>query len=202
MRDPVVMDFTGVNGETIVSLFERCSDPAPALEDFGGYKQRQIVENMPPRGPLVASPPGEPPGQHSSSFAQSITFNVEGSKLEVGSADPRAGVLQEGGVIPAQDKLLTIPLSEESYGKRASDFPDAILAFRRTAAGLVAFLVQQETKIVRTAMSNRRGTLTERGGRQIRVKQVESEPTFLFVLKQSVLIEEHPYLEWLEHRSD
>lgn len=201
--DGITMSFAGEGGRGVKELFAACGDPGPALDDFGGYKQRQIVLSMPKRPILMSAPAGDPPGRHSGGFAHTITWNRDGAKLEVGSADVRAGILQEGGTIEAQDRLLTIPISEESYGKRARDFPDLVLTFRKTAAGLmIGFLVREHSKIVRTRMSDERGTLVERGGKQFRIKQAAAQPDFLFVLKRSVEIEAHPYLEWTDEDYD
>ena len=194
MGATISMKFTGQGGESIASAFARCGNPGPALEEFGEYKRRQIIFSMPHRGPLMASAPGEPPGQHSGSFAQTMTYNVEGARLQVGSHDPRAQILQEGGTITATGKLLAIPLSEESYGKRPRDFPDLVLTFRRTNFGLTAFLVRvSELTDTRTPRERKRTSLTGQTGY---VRPSKEHPEFLFVLKHSVEIYQHPYLEW------
>jgi hypothetical protein len=195
MPTTISMTFAGKGGESIAAAFARCGNPGPALDEFGSYKRDQIILSMPKLGPLMASAPGEPPGKHSGGFAQTMTYNVEGARLSVGSNDPRAQILQEGGTITATGKLLAIPLSEESDGKRPRDFPDLVLTFRRTFEGLTAFLVREHE--AHTTMMNRNAReRIGRTGKTFYVKTVHENPDFLFVLKHSVDIFEHPYLEW------
>lgn len=200
MSDGIEFTFSGANGQSIGSMFAECADPREVLDDFGQYKTREIRAAMAPGGILEAAPAGVPPFIHHSGggvgFAATITHNIEGRSLEVGTHDPRGAILQYGGMISATDKLLTIPISEESYGKRASDFPDLTVTFRRTAHGLLAFLVREHEKIVRTTMGDKKGVLTERGGKKFRIKEVKEAPDFLFILKAYVQIQPHPYLVW------
>jgi hypothetical protein len=202
LADGIAFEFSSANGQSIRSMFDACGDTREVLDDFGGHKQRQIVASMATGAPLAAAPPGAPPDTHSMSFAQSITYEAGAAYLAVGTHSPRGRILQEGGLIEAQDHLLTIPLSEESYGKRARDFPDAVLTFRKTAEGLLAFLVRPNERQERGSRADWLGDRSIRQkfgktGRAYYMRTVKQEPTFLFVLKQSVLIQPHPYLAWV-----
>ena len=205
MADSITMSFSGDRGQSILAMFAAAGDPEPPLEEFLQGKRDRIVASMLPGTPLVAAAPGEPPLQHSGGFAHTMTYNVEGAKGEVGSNDPRAAILNEGGTIAARDKLLTIPIAEESYGKRARDFPDLTLTFRRTFEGLTAFLVREHEVRADMMDRNARQRIHLRGkhlGEEYYVKTTHEAPDFLFVLKHSVDLFEHTYLAWEDEDYD
>ena len=145
----------------------------PLLRDIGEHKRRAIVLSF-ARAPYgESSHTGEPPHSHSGSLAQSITYNAAGTLLEVGSADQRARLLNEGGTVKAKDKKLAVPVHPKSYGKRPREFANLSLIPREGKGPLLAQTSPQ--------------------GRSI---------TPLFVLLESVTIEARPFLFWTRADED
>lgn len=111
----------------LLQMAETLADPSAPLRDLGGHWQRRVKRSMPGKPKGVAAPSGEPPAVHSSSYSHSIIYDVMagGHEMHLGSSDIRARILHEGGEIHARNVAnLSIPISEESFGKRARDFAD------------------------------------------------------------------------------
>ena len=168
----VKLTFSTADGGPVGSLFANVANPREALEDFGAYKRRQIVLSMGAYPP--ASSPGEPPHRRTTHFSQTFTYDVgdNGLKLQVGTNDVRAALLQFGGTITARaGSALTIPVHPDAQGKRASDF-DLTLVPRKGKPALLVRKVERRKKLVREDI--------------------------MFVLVASVTVAARPYLEWTD----
>ncbi len=101
--------------------------PRRPMADLGGHWQRRVKTSMPHLGPMQAAQPGSPPGVHTSAHAHSLLYAVgsDGRSMHLGSSSISARILDKGGTVRARRaKMLAIPISVESYGKRPRDFAD------------------------------------------------------------------------------
>jgi phage gpG-like protein len=129
MADELVIkfDLDGEKGARIRRAFKKMSGEAlrSSLDEFGNYKVSRTVRAF-VRGGI--SEPGGPPGTRSGMLRASVTYEVEGSLLSVGTNLVYGAKLQEGGDIrPKTAKALTVPISPEAEGKRARDFSDTFI---------------------------------------------------------------------------
>jgi len=146
-------------------------DAEPVLRQFGEYKRRRIIGLLASRPKGEAAAPGEPPASHTASLRQSITYNASGTHLEVGTADVRGRLLQEGGkILPKRARALAVPIHKDAIGKRPKDFADLQYVPRKGRAPLL---------------------VRESGKRNVRT-------TVMFILLRSVTIHPHPYLFWTD----
>ena len=114
--------------EAVTGMMKTMLHPERPMRAFAGYLQRKWVKSFEnaPRRSIQAAKEGEPPLRHSGGFARSITYNVMPGAIEEGSTDIRGEILHEGGIIrkKAGGPLLTVGLTDETYGKRAREFGD------------------------------------------------------------------------------
>jgi len=151
---------------------------------FGGHVVRRIAKSFKRIGREAQNVPGGFPATRHGGYGLrgSISYNVlsGGAGVEIGTPLVYGGVLhfgtQEylgGPIRPVQAKALSVPVADESRGKRPRDFPD---------------------------LEWRPNVLSKRGGIRRGVLGVESAEDFepLFALQTEVTIEPYPWLEIVE----
>lgn len=157
----------------IKRMVNALDDPRPILTDFGNRLVSAIVRRM-PRGqePEAGKPPVIRSG--SSGLSGSLTFDLVGKRgLEVGTNKVYGRILHEGGVIkPRTARALAVPLNEAA----------ARLSPREWGPGVLFFVPNPDPDTV--------GILFRKKGED------GVEP--MYVLRGSVTIRPHPWLEVLD----
>jgi len=118
-------------GGHLRKLLGRVRNFEPIAEAFGARLVRTWSLKFPRGAGHRPSAAGGPPAIQNAALKNSLDYEVHdgGDTLEAGSPLAYAAIQHFGGVIkPKTAKALTIPLTRESYGKRARDFND--LEFR------------------------------------------------------------------------
>ena len=148
----------------IEGLVSKLEDPKRPVAEFGARVVRTWVRRMSRTPGHDSGAPGAPPAIQSGHLRASLTYEVAGDGLavEMGSAEPYAGIQHRGGTIrPRRRKALTIPIDARSYGKRARDFPGifriptksgdpdtiGVLAIRQGKKGKIIPLFVLRTKV-------------------------------------------------------
>lgn len=142
----------------------RIKDMAPVAEDFGAHMVRTWTLKFPRTPGHTPSQPGEPPAWQSGGLSGSLTHQLRagGEAVEMGTAEKHGAIQHFGGEIrPRRARALTVPIAEQSYGKRARDFKDlfrippgegeepedlGVLA-QRTASGRIILLFALRGKV-------------------------------------------------------
>lgn len=111
--------------EDIRELAERVEEAQPVLEDFGSRLVREMTKSFPQTSSGESSEPGNPPAVQSGDMKNSLTWDASDEEVEVGTPLVYGEIQHRGGTIePDEADALTIPVSDEARGKRASDFSD------------------------------------------------------------------------------
>lgn len=174
---------------------QRAANVTPLLHAYGlamvRSTQKTFREGGRPRKWEASRRAAETGGQtmrHKGDLTKSLSYNVAGNRVLVGTNLVYARIHQYGGrVTPKKAKALTIPVHPKAYGKRASDFPDLLyIPGADKATGTVGRLVMVK------------GRKTH-GGRAMSRKGVEL--TTYFVLRTSVRIPPRPFLQVLPEDS-
>lgn len=99
--------------------------PERPLATLGRYLERRWKKSMKnaPRRSIESAREGEPPLSHhgGGGLRGSITSQVRGTTLLVGTNLEYGRIQHEGGVVKMKNKLLTVPLTDDTFDKRAID---------------------------------------------------------------------------------
>lgn len=172
--------------ELLVERAERAANPRPLLDAFGLAMVRSTLKTFreggrPKKWPSSrrAAETGGRTMRHKGELTRSITYNVDGNSVQVGTNLEYARIHQFGGVVrPRKAKALTVPVHAKAYGKRAADFPDLVYIPRKGKSPMLAMV---------KARKGRNGSMMIAGHQVIPY----------FILMKSVRIHARPFLQFL-----